>query len=77
MSLCVLSDDWDGPYVHVDGRAEVLDMPDALDGLVDYYRGIARQPRRTHETAPASGSRLLTSTYRTREHRETACRSFP
>lgn len=41
VALCVLSDDWDGPYVHVDGTAEVLDMPEALDGLVDYYRGIA------------------------------------
>ena len=41
VSLCVLSDDWNGPYVHVDGMAEVLDMPEALDGLVDYYRGIA------------------------------------
>ena len=41
VSLCVLSDDWDGAYVHVDGTAEVLDMPEALDGLVDYYRGIA------------------------------------
>ena len=36
VSLCVLSDDWDGPYVHVDGMAEVLDMPEALDGLIDY-----------------------------------------
>jgi PPOX class probable F420-dependent enzyme len=41
VSICVLSDDWDGPYVQVDGRAEVLDMPEALDGLVDYYRCIA------------------------------------
>jgi PPOX class probable F420-dependent enzyme len=41
VALCVLSDEWDGPYVHIDGTAEVLDMPDALDGLVDYYRGIA------------------------------------
>jgi PPOX class probable F420-dependent enzyme len=41
VALCVLSDDWNGPYVHVDGTAEVLDMPEALDGLVDYYRGIA------------------------------------
>ena len=40
-SVCVLSDDWDGPYVQVDGRAEVLDMPEALDALVDYYRCIA------------------------------------
>jgi PPOX class probable F420-dependent enzyme len=40
-SICVLSDDWDGPYVQVDGRAEVLDMPQALDALVDYYRCIS------------------------------------
>src|SRR5262249_58604418 len=26
-SICVLSDDWDGPYVQVDGQAEVLAMP--------------------------------------------------
>ncbi|MEU5880488.1 PPOX class F420-dependent oxidoreductase [Spirillospora sp. NPDC047279] len=41
VSICVLSDDWDGPYVQVDGQAEVLDMPAALDGLVDYFRGIS------------------------------------
>lgn len=41
VTVCVLSDEWDGPYVQVDGRAEVLDMPDALDGLVEYYRCIA------------------------------------
>jgi PPOX class probable F420-dependent enzyme len=41
VSICVLSDDWDGPYVQVDGQAEVLDMPEALDGLVEYFRCIA------------------------------------
>ncbi|MER6507468.1 PPOX class F420-dependent oxidoreductase [Nonomuraea sp. NPDC001636] len=41
VSMCVLSDDWDGPYVQMDGRGEVLDMPEALDALVDYYRCIA------------------------------------
>jgi PPOX class probable F420-dependent enzyme len=41
VSLCVLSEDWDGPYVQVDGRAEVLDMPDALEPLVDYFRSIS------------------------------------
>jgi len=41
VSLCVLSDDWDGPYVQLDGRAEVLDLPAALEPLVDYYRCIA------------------------------------
>jgi PPOX class probable F420-dependent enzyme len=41
VSICVLSDEWDGPYVQLDGTAEVLDMPAALDGLVDYYRCIS------------------------------------
>jgi PPOX class probable F420-dependent enzyme len=40
-SVCVLSDEWDGPYVQVDGDAEVLDLPDAVEPLVDYYRSIA------------------------------------
>ncbi|MEP7763685.1 PPOX class F420-dependent oxidoreductase [Sanguibacter sp. 25GB23B1] len=41
VSLCILSDDWDGAYVQVDGTAEVLDMPEALDPLVEYFRVIA------------------------------------
>jgi PPOX class probable F420-dependent enzyme len=41
VSFCILTDDWNGPYVHIDGTAEVLDMPAALDGLVEYYRCIA------------------------------------
>ncbi len=41
VSVLVLSDDWDGPWVQVDGDAEVLHMPEAVDGLVDYFRCIA------------------------------------
>ena len=41
VSICVLSDDWNGPYAQVDGRAEVLDMPEALEGLVEYFRCIS------------------------------------
>ncbi|MDQ1700768.1 MAG: hypothetical protein QOF57_20 [Frankiaceae bacterium] len=41
VSVCVLSDEWDGPYVQVDGTAEVLDMPEALEPLVGYFRCIA------------------------------------
>jgi PPOX class probable F420-dependent enzyme len=40
-SLCVLSADFDDPYVQVDGRAEVLDLPAALEPLVEYYRSIS------------------------------------
>ncbi len=32
VSMCVLSDAWDGPYVQVDGTAEVLDMPPIATG---------------------------------------------
>jgi PPOX class probable F420-dependent enzyme len=41
VSMCVVSDAWDGPYVQVDGTADVLDMPAALDGLVEYFRCIS------------------------------------
>ena len=41
VSLCVLSEEWDGAWVQVDGDAEVVHMPDALEPLVDYYRAIA------------------------------------
>jgi len=41
VSVVVLSDEWDGAWVQVDGDAEVLHMPEAEDALVDYYRCIA------------------------------------
>lgn len=41
VSLCVLSDEWNGPWVQVDGTVEVLDLPAALEPLVDYYRSIS------------------------------------
>ena len=40
-SVLVLSDDWDGAWVQVDGDAEVLHMPEAADGLVEYFRCIS------------------------------------
>ena len=40
-SLCVQSDDFGGAYVQVDGQAEVLDLPDALEPLVEYFRCIS------------------------------------
>jgi PPOX class probable F420-dependent enzyme len=41
VSLCVLSDEWDGPWVQLDGAAEVLDLPEALEPLVEYFRSIS------------------------------------
>jgi PPOX class probable F420-dependent enzyme len=40
-SVLVLSDDFGGAWVQVDGAAEVLDVPEALDAFVEYYRNIA------------------------------------
>jgi PPOX class probable F420-dependent enzyme len=40
-SLCVISDGFFGEWVQVDGTATVVSLPDALDGLVDYYRKVA------------------------------------
>ncbi len=41
VSICVQSDAWNDAYVQVDGRAEILDLPEALEPLVDYFRGIS------------------------------------
>ncbi|MGA8994973.1 MAG: PPOX class F420-dependent oxidoreductase [Nocardioidaceae bacterium] len=41
VSMVVHSQEWDGPYVQVDGIAEVLDMPEAVEPLVDYFRCIS------------------------------------
>src|SRR5680860_69276 len=40
-SILIHSDDWDGPYAQLDGTAEVIDMPDAVEPLVDYFRCIS------------------------------------
>ncbi|QXE35968.1 PPOX class F420-dependent oxidoreductase [Streptomyces sp. GMY02] len=41
VSLIILSDEWDGPWVQIDGTAEVLDSPESVEPLVEYYRNIA------------------------------------
>ena len=40
-TVVVLSDDFDGPWVRVDGTAEVLDGEAGVEALVDYYRAAA------------------------------------
>ena len=41
VSVLVLSDDFGGPWVQVDGTAEVLDVPEAVEPLVEYFRSIS------------------------------------
>src|SRR6202041_2114623 len=40
-SVVVLSDEFNGAYGQIDGDAEVIDVPEAGESLVDYYRAIA------------------------------------
>ena len=40
VSLCVLADAFYGSWIQVDGTAEIVSLPDALELLVDYYRGL-------------------------------------
>ncbi|MYW63866.1 TIGR03618 family F420-dependent PPOX class oxidoreductase [Streptomyces sp. SID8379] len=41
VSLLVLSDEWNGPWVQIDGSAEVIDSPDSVEPLVEYFRVIS------------------------------------
>ncbi|HUZ09985.1 MAG TPA: PPOX class F420-dependent oxidoreductase [Acidimicrobiales bacterium] len=41
VSVCVLSDEFGGEWVQVDGRATVVAQPEAVEGLVDYFRAIS------------------------------------
>ena len=41
VSVCVLSDEFGGAWVQADGTAEVLDLPEALEPLVEYFRVIS------------------------------------
>ncbi|WP_329162441.1 PPOX class F420-dependent oxidoreductase [Streptomyces sp. NBC_01717] len=41
VSVIVLSDDWDGAWVQIDGSAEVIDAPDSVEPLVEYFRNIS------------------------------------
>jgi PPOX class probable F420-dependent enzyme len=41
VSVVVLSDDFGGAWVQVDGDAEVLDVPESVEPLVEYFRNIS------------------------------------
>jgi PPOX class probable F420-dependent enzyme len=40
VSLCVLNDGFFGDWIQVDGTAEVVSLPEAMELLVDYYRSV-------------------------------------
>ncbi|MGH9172219.1 MAG: PPOX class F420-dependent oxidoreductase [Acidimicrobiales bacterium] len=41
VSVCVFTDGFFGQWIQVDGRAEIVHLPDAMDGLVAYYRAVS------------------------------------
>jgi PPOX class probable F420-dependent enzyme len=41
VSLCVINDGFFGEWVQVEGEAEIISLPDAMELLIDYYRRIS------------------------------------
>lgn len=41
VTLCVMTDAFFGEWIQVDGEAEIVHLPDAMDLLVDYYRSVS------------------------------------
>ena len=39
--LCAFPDAFFGQWVRIEGTAEIVELPEAMDGLVSYYRAIA------------------------------------
>jgi hypothetical protein len=40
-TLCVFTDNFFGPWIRINSSAEIVPLPDAMDGLIDYYRRIS------------------------------------
>jgi PPOX class probable F420-dependent enzyme len=40
VTLCVFTDAFFGPWIQIEGRAELVSLPEAMEGLVEYYRRI-------------------------------------
>ncbi len=40
-SVCVFSDDFYGRWAQLDGTAEIVSLPEAMELLVEYYRSLA------------------------------------
>ena len=38
LSLCAISERFFGPWVQIDGTSEIIRLPEAMEGLVEYYR---------------------------------------
>lgn len=61
VSLCVFPDKWLGRWVQLDGTAQIQSLPDAMEGLVAYYRSLRGEHPDWDEyrAAMATDKRLL------------------
>ena len=41
VTVCVLNDQFFGSWIQIEGTAEIIELPDAMEPLVDYYRRIS------------------------------------
>lgn len=41
VTICAFTDHFFGPWVLLDGTAEIVRLPGAMDGLIEYYRSIS------------------------------------
>lgn len=40
-SLCVFSDEFFGQWLQLDGEAEIVSLPEAMEGLIAYFRALS------------------------------------
>ena len=50
-ALCVFVEEFSGPWVQIEGTAEVVTLPEAMEPLVDYYRRLAGEHPDWDDTA--------------------------
>lgn len=41
VALCVMGDGFFGEWLQVEGTAEIVSLPEAMEGLIDYYRSLS------------------------------------
>jgi PPOX class probable F420-dependent enzyme len=40
-TLCVMNDEFFGHWIQIEGVAQIVSLPEAMEGLIDYYRRIS------------------------------------
>lgn len=54
-TLCVFTQQWPGPWIHIEGEAEIIRLPEAMPLLADYYA------RRDQDTSTDEFRQRMTS----------------